>query len=128
MTVKKKVVLSTANCDSIDLTQSLTRVREAISQLPTEEGVVMNENTSAAATESAAPVKKAVKKVTKKKTAPAASIKLADICRSLKIEPRIARRVLRAEKVKNPGRWTWLKGSSEATKVTTLLKASKNSK
>jgi hypothetical protein len=53
----------------------------------------------------------------------AEQITLAEICKSLKIEPRIARRILRKSAVQvDGGRWVWKKGSAAATTVTNLLK------
>lgn len=50
-------------------------------------------------------------------------ITLAEICKTLKIEPRIARRILRKSEVQvESARWVWKKGSAAATAVTNLLK------
>lgn len=127
MTVRKKVVVTISNRDRIDLSQELIRVREAIIHLPTDEGVVMNETSTTTSPEAtpSSPVtpKKASKKATKKAVAKTQRVvKLTDICRGLKIQPRLARRVLRDKKVKNPGRWAWLQGSTEMARITSLLK------
>jgi hypothetical protein len=54
-----------------------------------------------------------------------ADVTLADICESLKMEPSVARRVLRNARMKvNGGRWTWTKSSADIAKVTKLLKDS----
>lgn len=54
------------------------------------------------------------------------TVSLAELCKSLKLDPRLARRTLRAAKVQVEGaRWTWKKGSAELGKVTTLLRGSK---
>ena len=70
-----------------------------------------------------------------KKSAPAAEKKidndvaLADICKGLKMEPRVARRVLRNAKVKvDGGRWIWKKSSPDVAKVTKLLRDSQVAK
>ena len=60
---------------------------------------------------------------------PASEVALADICKSIKMEPRAARRILRGSDIKVPGqRWTWKKGSPDIAKVTKLLKDSQATK
>jgi hypothetical protein len=131
MTVKKKVTTESKGHGRIDVSSHLKRVREAISQLPSEE----SEMETNQATESTAPKsgpKKIVKKTPAKaapkkapaKAAPAANTTtLAEVCKSIKgMKPRRARRILRDAKVKNPGRWTWAKGSADQKKVEKLLK------
>ena len=50
-------------------------------------------------------------------------ITLAEICKTLKIEPRAARRILRKSDIQVDGaRWVWTKGSAAAKAVTNLLK------
>ena len=72
------------------------------------------------------------KQPAKKPTAseqPASEVALADICKSIKMEPRIARRILRGSDIKVAGhRWAWKKGSPEIAKVTKLLKDSQATK
>jgi hypothetical protein len=70
---------------------------------------------------------------TPKKPAPAekvdGEVALAEICKGLKMEPRVARRILRNAKVKVDGeRWTWKKNSPDVAKVTKLLKDSQIAK
>lgn len=140
MVVKKKVQPTSVNRDKIDLSSKLETVKRALSNLPDEEGAVMNETVSNAATDQLAsavakkssakkaPVKKAAAKKAPAKKAPAKKsptdgVTLAQICKELKLEPHIARRRLRTAKLKNPGRWSWPKGDSEINKVKTVLKA-----
>jgi hypothetical protein len=53
----------------------------------------------------------------------AEQITLAEICKTLKIEPRIARRILRKSDIQvDSARWVWKKGSPAATTVINLLK------
>lgn len=152
MTVRKKIQDSPETGDTMDLSRHLTEVKRAIKQLPTDdEGAEMNENTNTAeadkSTDTAAssgpkkkvaakkPAKKTVakKKVStkvppKKKGTPAApnpnaGVKLVDIVKGIKdMEQRKARRVLRGSKIKNPGRWAWVKGHADIAKATALLK------
>lgn len=95
----------------------------------------MDTNTETAATTSLAPkpARKAAKKVTKpaaKKVAKLVTkstgdgIALKSICAKLKIEPRLARRKLRAAELSFHGkreRWTFT--PAQATKVTEILRA-----
>lgn len=136
--VRKKILEVTGGGDSMNLARHLTRVREAIQTLPTEEHEMQNEN---AATEPAnetkattRKAKKTVKKVAKKKTgavkkaAPASDqITLSAIAKSLKMEPRKARRILRGSELKSievdGARWTWKKGSNAHEAVVKVLKA-----
>jgi hypothetical protein len=76
-----------------------------------------------------APTKKVAKVVKKpaaekpaKKTASNGETTLADICKGLKMEPRTARRILRTNEVKNPGRWAWTT-ASDIVKIKKVLSA-----
>lgn len=126
MTVKKKVVGESLIHGKIDLSSRLSRVREAISQLPTDEGdnmFTVEESSQSAGSGEVA--KKVVRKKTVVKKAaakPAEVATLAVVCKPLKLTPRAARRALRNAKVKNPGRWSWPRGAVPAS-VTKLLKA-----
>ena len=96
------------------------------------------ENATTPATETT----KAVKKVTKKKTgakkvvktaAPASNqVTLSEIAKSVKMEPRRARRILRGCDLKaievDGARWTWTKGSNAHKKVVEVLKTADSDK
>lgn len=99
----------------------------------------MNENPNPGTTEDTKPTptkktvkkKPAAKKVAKKKPAAngngADHVTLAEIAKSVKMEPRRARRILRNSDVKSievdGQRWTWKKGSPAAAKVKEILQA-----
>lgn len=133
MAVRKKTSTSVENHDSMSLASELKEVRKHISNLPQpDEGANMTtdtkENTAGEAT--GGTVRKKVKPAPApkaKRAAAAASngadkTTLADICKSVKgLEPRAARRYLRQAKVKNPGRWSWPKGSGDIAKVKKVL-------
>lgn len=130
MVVRKKASVDHTTCDSMDLSPELIRVRQAITHLPTDEGAKMETTTGSEAsttkkTPRKAPAKKA-KGSTKKAAAEAAkanTVSLPEICKPLKLDPRAGRRHLRNAKLKNPGRWSWPKGSAELKKAEATLKA-----
>lgn len=130
MAVKKKTLQQTSSSDSMSLSRELLRVREAITHLPTDEGAAMNEATTSTenSTTESSKTKKKPKKVAKKAVSTSNGkdqITLAEVCKSMKIEPRTARRILRNAEVKNPGRWSWPKGHVPAA-VKKALSASKD--
>jgi len=145
MTVRKKIVDSQPSGDTMRLSRHLLRVREAIKNLPTDEGANMqNDDTPGTAGSDAGSdaskttvkkkpkkvVKKAAKKSTVKKVVKTATnqVTLAEVAKELKMEPRTARRILRNSKVKNPGRWAWDKGSSGLAAAKKALKESQADK
>lgn len=148
MAVKKKVSSSKSHDGILELSPELLTIREMISTLPPE-GEDMNQTTEASAPESpkaeaTSKVKKVTKKPAAKKTAPAkkTSMKkkaapakktapvakkaaanettLSEICKSIKMEPRKARRILRTADVKNPGRWAWA-AAADVAKIKKVL-------
>lgn len=138
MAVRKKTLQVSQGSDKMISPQVLERVKKAISNLP-DEGADMSteeKESNNEATEKPAAKKKVAKKspaATKKKVVKAASkkavdsndnlITLAELCKSIKMEPRTARQVLRkAELSVEGGRWAWKKGSGDVKKVETLLK------
>lgn len=145
MTVRKKSSTVETNSDKMNLSPELERVRGAIQQLPTEDLTMNTETAAASTTASAAPAGSTVKKkaapaakkkvVAKKKTTvkkkvaakpEADMIKLADIAKTLRMEPTTARRVLRnAELERGDGQWAWKKGSPSHEKVLKILRESK---
>lgn len=140
MVVRKKILEAGEDGDKVAMSSRLKRVREAIRQLPEDEGANMqNEDTkSETGGESTstvkkvtkkAPAKKAVKKASKKTPAKTtngadAGTTLATICKPMKLEPRRARRILRtADGVPEAGaRWTWTK-AADVAKVKSILTA-----
>lgn len=115
------------------------RLEKAIEEVKKE----MNQTDEAEETKSTTeekPVKATAKKVVKKKTTAVKkttakkvakpevddnSVKLKDIAKELKINARDARKILRKEKVKNPGRWSWPDKSADLKKVRDLLSKAK---
>lgn len=148
MTVRKKVSTTNTNSDKMNLSPELERVRREILQLPTEE-IAMNPEAAAAPAAAAggttaagstvkkkattsvkkkAPAKKtsSVKKKTPTKKVDADMVKLADIAKTLRMEPTTARRVLRAAEIeRGDGQWAWKKGSPSHEKVLRILRESK---
>ena len=142
MVVRKKIPQATKIHGKMDLSQELIRVREAIAELPEEERNLKLEGEEVKpetgdATAPADPenpktkekpmskkkvAKKAVKKSAKKVNGAADNgVKLAEVCKDLKMKPAAARRVLRGANVKNPGRWTFPKGSADLARVKKVL-------
>lgn len=118
--------------DTISLARHLTKVREAIQKLPTDEQeqTMTTENQATETTKAAtkkAPKKKVAAKAEKKAAKDDNTITLSEIAKSVKMEPRRARRILRNSDVKSieveGQRWTWKKGSPAAAKVAEILKA-----
>lgn len=118
MTVRKKSSSTQPKGDMIPLPSRLEKVIKGINRLIEEEPQMENETPNKPET-----TKKAAKKVTKKATdANGQMVTLADLCKPLKMKPRMARRALRVAKVKNPGRWAWPKGKVPSI-ITKTLKA-----
>jgi predicted nucleic acid-binding Zn-ribbon protein len=77
------------------------------------------------------PKKKAVKKTSAKKVTAKKSnghadenvVTLKQLCKDMKLDPRVARRRLRAAEMKAEGRWSWPKGSGALAKVEKALAA-----
>lgn len=111
MTVRKKVRLFDPKGGK--MMAGLEIVRKVIQKLPTDDGVNMAETAKA----EAAPKKSGTKKASKGEV-----VTLKEICKGLKVKPSAARKALRKAKVKNPGRWSWPKGSAEIKKVQDILK------
>lgn len=128
MTVKrieKKISRVSGGSGMIQTSPELQTIREMIKTLPSDEGEDMTKATEGEETKGPKKVKSGVKKKT---TAAAATTEkgttLAAICKSLKMEPRTARRKLRnADGVPEVGdRWTWTK-ASDVEKVKKILQA-----
>lgn len=136
MTVRKKILDPQPKADTIALSSQLQKVREALTQLPPDdEGA--NEMETATDTTTAPktprkvtkkPAKKVAKKPAKAVTNGEAGTTLATIAKSLKMEPRKARRILRtADGVPDAGsRWTWTKAGDVAKVKSILEKATKD--
>ena len=114
MAVRKKISTKAEGRDSMNLSQELTQVREAIINLPTDEGAAMeNPATEGQGTQAAKSIvkkKPSPKKAAVKKAPTENSVSLAELCKPLKLTSRTGRRALREAKLKNPGRWSWPKG------------------
>lgn len=91
---------------------------------PKETAKVTTKKTTAksAAAKKKAPVATASKKKAAKPEGEVITLKA--IAKELKIEPRVARKKLRAAKIKNDGRWSWPVGSADVKKVREALTAS----
>lgn len=138
MTVRKKILDPKREGDKIALSSHLQQVREAIKHLPKGEATMMNESAATTTEETkAAPRKKTIakkkpaKKVVAKKAAANgadAGTTLATIAKSMKMEPRKARRILRtADGVPEAGsRWTWTRAADVAKVKSILTKATKD--
>lgn len=123
--VEKKDPRTSVARDTIQSSPELQAVREMIKTLPTDEGEDM-ETAKNGEAKSKGPrkTKSGVKKVTKAAAATEKGTSLASICKSLKMEPRTARRILRnADGVPATGdRWLWTK-DSDVAKVKKILQA-----
>jgi hypothetical protein len=133
MTVKKlekKVLRLTPENGTMATSPELQQIREMIATLPPDTG----EDMEAAANEAST---KGPRKVTKKKATAKSKVQrvvknaskdegttLSQICKSMKLEPRTARRKLRnADGVPEAGaRWTWTK-AADIEKVKKILQA-----
>ncbi len=124
--VEKKDSRVSNGRDTIHASPELQSIREMIKSLPTDEGEDMSKAETTEETKGPRKVKPGVRK--KNTTSAAATTEkgttLAAICKSLKIEPRTARRKLRnADGVPAVGdRWTWTK-ASDVEKVKKILQA-----
>lgn len=135
MAVRKKILDAQREGDKIPLSSHLQKVREAIKHLPStdQEGAIMEQ--AATETPAASPRKKSTvkkksagkKSAVAKKPAAEAGTTLAAIAKSMKMEPRKARRILRTtDGVPDVGsRWTWTKASDVAKVKSILTKATK---
>lgn len=99
-------------------------LQKEMGELDTKEKSVSDEK-KAPKKKSSAKKKTSAKKVSAKKTNGASEnlVTLKQLCKDVKLDPRVARRKLRNADLKADGRWSWEKGSSALKKVTDVLSA-----
>lgn len=135
--LEKKVVRPSDERDIVASSPELMKIRAMIKTLPTDEGDTVSEKDEGAEVSTKKKIKKPTKvKKVKKVSKPAKAAKkvkaaasdgtpLSSICKTLKMEPRTARRILRNAGVKNTdGRWNFnASGAEKARKVLSEARA-----